>query len=148
VALINIMTTNPAVLLITPAFGAAAGALHAVSEPAFMAENSRRAERVHLFSVGEGFGVMAVMAGAFVVGAFPEEFVSTAQKIALYRGATFIGIGLWFLSLIPAWMLRELAAAEKGVEPEADALEPARRRMLKVGGIPVGAVSPRRPWRS
>lgn len=141
VSLLNIMTTSPAVLLVTPVFGALAGSLHAVSEPAFMAENSRRAERVHLFSVGNGFSTLAVMAGAFLVGLFPREFASVANKVALYREATIVGIGLWFLSLIPAWLLRELPPEEKSAEPEAELLEPERPTVLKLGGLRIGAVA-------
>ncbi len=50
IALGNITTLNPTILLITPIFESAFGTLHGVSEPAFMAENSDPAERVHLFS--------------------------------------------------------------------------------------------------
>lgn len=140
VSLVNIMTTNPAVLLLTPVLGAFSGSPHAVSEPAFMAENSRRSERVHLFSVGGGFATLAVMAGALMVGAFPGEFASTAAKVALYRWATFIGIGLWFLSLIPAWLLRELSREEKAAEPEAEALEIARPAVWRLRGVTLGAM--------
>lgn len=141
VALVNIMTTQPGVLLVTPVLGALAGSLHQVSEPAFMAENSRRVERVHLFSVGSGLSMLAVMAGALIVGSFPEDFASTAHKVALYRWATFIGIGLWFLSLIPAWLLRDLPPHEREAEPEADSLEPPRPRTLRLGGVRIGNVS-------
>jgi len=47
-SLVQIMSANPVVLLVAPAVGTAFGSLHYVTEPAFMAENSARSERVHL----------------------------------------------------------------------------------------------------
>lgn len=54
--LINIMTTDRGVLLVTAGVGAFFSSLHHVSEPPFMHENSKPAERVHLFSVSRAFG--------------------------------------------------------------------------------------------
>jgi MFS family permease len=107
VALINIMTTDRTVLLTTPVVGAFFGALHAVSESAFMAENSALRERVHLFSVGDGLSTGATMVGSLLAGLIPLWRTAALGKVAAYRWAASIGIVLWFLSLIPAWMLRQ-----------------------------------------
>src|SRR6476620_4290029 len=71
VALVNIMTLNPTILLLTPVISGIFGNLHGVSEPAFMAENSKRAERVHLFSVASGLRTTAAMVGALLIVPFP-----------------------------------------------------------------------------
>ncbi|MCH8282510.1 MAG: hypothetical protein IIC96_17755 [Chloroflexi bacterium] len=49
--IIAISTSNEYILLATPAVGSFFGNLNHTAEPAFMAENSKPAERVHLFSV-------------------------------------------------------------------------------------------------
>ncbi len=107
VALVNIMTTDRAVLLATPLIGAFFGALHAVSESAFMTENSAPRERVHLFSVGSALSTGSAMGGSLLAGLIPLWMAPALGKVAAYRWAASIGIILWFLSLIPAWMLRQ-----------------------------------------
>ncbi|MFQ5925695.1 MAG: MFS transporter, partial [Dehalococcoidia bacterium] len=106
----------PLILLITPIFDSMFGTLHSVTESAFMAENSEREERVHLFSVSEGTGTLASVAGAgiaasaaAIIGVLP--FVT--DVIAAYRLLVGIGIAGWFLSLIPALMLQELKPDNK-----------------------------------
>ncbi|MBI4611091.1 MAG: MFS transporter [Candidatus Rokubacteria bacterium] len=107
VALVNITTTDRTVLLVTPVIGAVFGALHAVSESAFMAENSAPRERVHLFSVGSALSTGAATAGSLLAGLIPLWMTPALGKVAAYRWAASLGIVLWFLSLIPAWMLRQ-----------------------------------------
>jgi MFS family permease len=122
VALVNIMSTERGVLLVTPVVGALFGALHAVSESAFMAENSTPEERVHLFSVGSGLSTLAEMGGSIIGGVIPLWGATSFGKIAAYRSAAWFGIGLWFVSLVPAWMLREYPQAQSGAqgrEPQA-----------------------------
>jgi MFS family permease len=117
IALIQIMSANPAVLLIAPAFGSIFGALHHVSEPPFMAENSKREERVHLFSVSDGLRTLSVMAGSLIAGFVPLWAVVqfNIDKVTAYRYATIVGIAWWFLSLIPAILLKQ-QVREKAVE--------------------------------
>ncbi len=107
-SLIEITTINPTVLLLTPVFRSVFGTLHGVTEPPFMAENSKALERVHLFSVATGVRTIAAMLGAFTVAAFPLVNVPLDQKIFYYRVAVSIGIVGWFLSLVPALLLREI----------------------------------------
>ena len=123
VALINIMTLNPYVLLATPVISGIFGNLHGVSEPAFMAENSKRAERVHLFSVASGLRTAAAMIGSLLVMPFPLMLATGWNAINLYRIASFVGIALWFLSLIPALLLR--------AEPQGDEKMPTEKRSLR-----------------
>jgi MFS family permease len=123
VALVNIMTLNPTVLLLTPVISGVFGNLHGVSEPAFMAENSKRAERVHLFSVASGLRTAAAMVGALLVVPFPLLLANGWDAINVYRVASFIGIALWFISLVPAVLLK--------AEPQGDEKMPAGKRSLR-----------------
>jgi predicted MFS family arabinose efflux permease len=111
-SLIEITSLNSTVLLITPVFRSIFGTLHGVTEPPFMAENSKPLERVHLFSVATGVRTIAAMAGAFLVAGFPLLDVSLGQKIFYYRVAASIGIVGWFLSLVPALLLKEIVRHE------------------------------------
>lgn len=107
-ALVQITVLDQSMILIASAFAAMFGALHHVTEAPFMAENSEPAERIHLFSVGAGFRTLAAMFGALVAGFFPSwlEAARSLDKLEAFRWATYIGIGWWFLSLIPAVMMR------------------------------------------
>ena len=107
-SLIEITSTSPTVLLVTPVFRSIFGTLHGVTEPPFMAENSKALERVHLFSVASGVRTLAAMLGALAIAAFPLLNATAAEKIFYYRAAVAIGIVGWFLSLIPALLLREI----------------------------------------
>ncbi len=127
VALVNIMTTDRALLLATPVIGAFFGALHAVSESAFMAESSEPRERVHLFSVGDALSTGAAMGGSLLAGLIPLWMIPAIGKVTAYRWATSVGIVLWFLSLIPAWMLRQYPRELAGGGDAANPGGPAAR---------------------
>jgi MFS family permease len=120
VALVMIHTQSEAILLAGPAFGAFFGNLHHTSEAAFMAENSRPSERIHLFSVAGSLRTLSAMAGALIAGFLPLLFIDDFGKVDAYRWATYAGLGLWFLSLIPALMLRSDEAVER---PEKEAVQ-------------------------
>ncbi len=107
-SLIEITSRDPTILLVTPVFRGFFGTLHGVTEPPFMAENSRALERVHLFSVALGVRIFAAMLGALTVASLPVVNVVVEQKIVLYRLAVAVGIVGWFLSLIPALLLKEI----------------------------------------
>ena len=107
-SLVEITSTNPVVLLVTPVFRSMFGTLHGVTEPPFMAENSKALERVHLFSVASGVRTIAAMLGALAIAAFPLLNATATEKIFYYRAAVAIGIVGWFLSLVPALLLREI----------------------------------------
>lgn len=132
VALVNIMTTDRTVLLVTPVIGALFGALHAVSESAFMAENSAPRERVHLFSVGSALSTGAAMGGSLLAGLIPLWMTPVLGKVAAYRWAASLGIVLWFLSLIPAWMLRQYPGDLAGERTGPNQSRP-RARVLALG---------------
>ena len=81
IALVMISTRNESLLLAGPAVGAFFGNLHHTSEGAFMAENSRPSERVHLFSVSGSFRTLSAMAGALIAGLVPLMFIDELGKV-------------------------------------------------------------------
>lgn len=109
-SLIAISTTDPTLLLVTGALGGAFGSLHGVAEPAFMAENSKDFERIHLFSVSDGTRVAATIIGSALAGLVPLLFAGSDETaaIGLYRTVAYAGIGGWFASLIPAILLEQV----------------------------------------
>ena len=126
IGLIMISTRSEAVLLAGPALGAFFGNLHHTSEAAFMMENSRPRERVHLFSVGGSFRTFSAMVGALVAGMVPLLFIDDVGKVNAYRYASYGGLALWFLSLIPALMLRSIEAEERPEKQVSDSRPPGR----------------------
>ena len=111
--LVQISTRSETMLLAVPAFGAFFGNLHHTAEPAFMAENSKREERVHLFAVAGSLRTFSAMTGALLAGLIPALLIDSVGKVDAYRFATYAGLALWFLSLIPAFMLRTFEAEER-----------------------------------
>ena len=138
IALLNVTVTDPLFLLCTPVGSAAMGSLHHVAETAFMTENSNRRERVHLFSVGRSLSTAVGMAGSLIAASHPTLVLWFGDRLVAYRAATFAGIALWFLSLIPALLLRELPREDA----EATAGTTADRRTAP--GKPVGQSAPPR----
>lgn len=130
-ALIQIFATSDWLLLSAPVLGGFFGNLHGVTEPAFMAENSRPRERVHLFSIGAGLGTVAAAVGSIISGSDSLLHVQGLSQAAFYRYATLVGIIWWFLSLIPAVMLKEIAPPAP-----ADSAQkaPARRGLRLLAG--------------
>lgn len=127
--LVNIMTMNRTVLLVTAATGALFSALHNVSEPPFMQENSTKAERIHLFSLSDSLRTTSAMVGSLLAGFLPLMLADVVGKVTAYRWATFVGLALWFLSLIPAFLLRSQPRAQDVSEPSV----PQDRRRLLAG---------------
>jgi MFS family permease len=75
---VAISTTNEAILLSTPAVGALFGNLHHTAEPAFMAENSKPEERVHLFAVAGSLRTFSAMVAPWS-RAWCRSYSSTAS---------------------------------------------------------------------
>ena len=113
-ALVLIMSETAEMILAFSAVSACFSALHHVTESPFMAENSEPEERIHLFSVEQGLATLAAMAGALIAGFLPGHLMSTEGMtlVDAYRWAVHIGIAWWFLSLIPAVMLRRHVSEE------------------------------------
>lgn len=110
-----ILNTDNTVILVASALGAMFGALHHVTESPFMAENSERKERIHLFSVSDGLRTFSAMIGSLIAGFVPLWAAGAfgISTVVAYRWAAFIGIGWWFLSLIPAVLLKQHVPEQK-----------------------------------
>ncbi len=130
-SLIEITSRDPTLLLITPLFRGFFGTLHGVTEPPFMAENSKALERVHLFSVALGVRILAAMFGALAVAALPVLGATIEQKILLYRLAVAVGVVGWFLSLVPALLLKEIVREK----PSHVKVQPISLKNLQSRGI-------------
>lgn len=111
--LVSILTLSKPTLMLTAVVGAFFSSLHHVSEPPFMHENSKPAERVHLFSISSSFRTGSAMIGSLIAGFLPLAFAERVGKVTAYRWATFIGLAIWALSLIPAVMLEPAVAKAK-----------------------------------
>ena len=116
IGLIVINSSSEFMLLVTPVFASFFGNMHHTAEPAFMAENSKPAERVHLFAVAGSFRTMSAMAGALIAGTVPALFADDIGIVQAYRYAVYGGLALWALSLIPALMLRPHESEERPEE--------------------------------
>ena len=142
IGVIAISTRNEALLLALPAVGALFGNLHHTSEAAFMAENSKPAERVHLFAVSGSLRTFSAMTGALIAGLIPAFFIDDIGRVDAYRYATYAGLSLWFLSLIPALMLRSHEAEERPEEQFRS--ETSARQTRGIRNLFSGITHPRR----
>ena len=140
IGVVMISTQNELILLWAPAAGAFFGNLHHTSEAAFMMENSKKSERVHLFSVAGSFRTLSAMAGALIAGMVPVLFIDDIGAVAAYRYASYAGLSLWFVSLAPALMLRPLEAEE---QPETQT-QRVRRAPNMLAGLFADIRHPRR----
>ena len=129
IAVVMITTRSESVLLLGPALEGFFGNLHRTSEAAFMMENSKPRERVHLFSVAGSFRTLSAMIGALIAGLAPVLFFDSIGKVDAYRYATFAGLALWFISLIPALMLRSYDARERPESRSPERRNSSRRRL-------------------
>lgn len=116
IGLIVISSNNEFILLATPVFASFFSNIHHTAEPAFMAENSKPAERVHLFAVAGSFRTLSAMFGALIAGTIPALFADEIGLVTAYRFAVYGGLALWALSLIPALMLRSHESEERPEE--------------------------------
>lgn len=115
-SLVAISTNNPTLILGAAVVAGFFGSLHGVSEPAFMAENSEDYERIHLFSVADGTRTAAAVIGSVLAGLLPLLILGDNQEalVTTYRIVAYIGIIIWFGSLIPAVLLKTKGATASG----------------------------------
>jgi MFS family permease len=140
ISLLNVLIVDPVFLLFTPVVSSLAGNLHHVSETAFMAENSTARERVHLFSVGGSLSTAVGIIGSLIAASFPAFVVWFGTQLNAYRAATLIGIVLWFLSLIPALMLREEKLPTEGAQRVSIGLASIKHPALVARLVTTGAL--------
>ncbi len=108
VSILLVFAFNMPLLIAASVFAGVFASIHMVSEDPWMMENSTSKERLYLFSVSMGMGRIAMMAGAMMAGFVPVLLSGDAHISAgAYRVALLIGVAIWFVSLIPAFMFRE-----------------------------------------
>ena len=141
ILVVMIHTLSEPILLGGAALGGLFGNLHRTSEAAFMMENSKPRERVHLVSVASSARTMSAMAGALMAGLVPALFIDDLGAVTAYRYATYAGISLWIFSLVPALKLRSLEAEERPETAQLPGYAPTRRAL---GALFSGIQHPRR----
>lgn len=127
-AVLSILTLNGPIILGAAVVAGLFSALHQNAEPAFMAENSRDDERTYLFSSASSLRTASATIGALVAGWVSLTFAARVGPLNAYREATVFGIGLWFLSLVPALLLRP----QVRTEPVEQRGRPSPRRWIAV----------------
>lgn len=127
-AVLSILTLNGPVILAAAIVAGLFSALHQNAEPAFMAENSLQDERTYLFSSASSLRTASATVGALVAGWVSLTFATQIGPLNAYREATIFGIGLWFLSLVPALLLRPNALPG----PVEGSVRTPARRWLRV----------------
>ncbi len=144
-AVVLISSLDPTIILVASGVSAAFGALHHVTESPFIAENSEPGERLHLFSFGSSFRTLAAMVGALTAGFLPGWLESSRNLTELdaFRWAVYAGIAWWFVSLVPAVMMRryvsdEVAAAR--LEPADGSVFGLRNPLLVFRFVAIGAL--------
>ena len=92
-----------------------------VSNAPYMAENSNRDERTHLFSVQFAARMFASFGGLLLAGVTPlamaRWFNVGAESAAAYRGALLVGAAIYALSFIPLLRTKREAAPEVPPDP-------------------------------
>ena len=144
IALIMISSRNEAILLAGPALVAFFNNLHHTSEAAFMMENSKGSERVHLFSVSTSFRTISSMAGALIAGLVPLMFEEALPARPLVPMAISLGFGVLFaavvtLILVPCGYV--IIEDLRGLLPGQTAEHAVPKAERDVGRIGVGVTS-------
>jgi MFS family permease len=111
-----IFIQTPEFVILAHVLRAAVMSVHSIAEAPFIYEQSTEKERVHLFSVTSGMSTFASASGALVAGVVPlflalvifgDPIVSGNDSIFVLQVALFISVLFWWLSLLPAFFLRE-----------------------------------------
>lgn len=101
------------VILLATVIGGAGGALMMVSGSPFLAENSTKEERAHLFSVTHAIYSVSGIGGSFLGGSLPVLWgrilgLPTASS-AVYRATLLSAFLLLALSIVPFFLLKDSA---------------------------------------
>lgn len=99
------------IILLATVVGGAGGALMMVSGSPFLAENSSREERSHLFSVSHAVYSVSGIGGSFLGGSLPVLWgrllrLPTASA-AVYRSTLLSAFVLLALSIVPYYLLKD-----------------------------------------
>ncbi|OLS19329.1 MAG: hypothetical protein HeimC2_41650 [Candidatus Heimdallarchaeota archaeon LC_2] len=107
---------SPIFVMVAHISRSAVMSIHSIAEAPFIYEQSTSKERVHLFSVTSGMSTFASMSGNLIAGVVPlfiatilygNPIVSGNNAIFVLKVALFISVIFWWLSLLPAFFLKE-----------------------------------------
>src|SRR2546426_4223615 len=106
-----ILVHEPMALLVVAAVQGAFEGGHAIVGPPFMAEQSRPAERVHLFSIGGFMTVGGASLGNLLAGLLPVAFGSLLglgpEHAGALRASLFCVLPVMLLSALPIYLIDE-----------------------------------------
>ncbi|HEV8641418.1 MAG TPA: MFS transporter [Methylomirabilota bacterium] len=106
-----ILVHDPLALLVLAAVQGALEGGHAIVGPPFMVEQSRPAERVHLFSIGGFLTVGAASLGNLLAGLLPVAFGSLlglgTEHAGALRASLFCVLPVMLLSALPIYLIDE-----------------------------------------
>jgi len=116
--LMIILFPSGLVILVATFLGGAASAVMMVSGSPFLAENSTREERSHLFSISSASFTVSGVGGSFLGGALPLMWArtlhSTADSLVVYRATLLSAFLLLALAIIPYFLIKEKVIQRTG----------------------------------
>jgi len=106
-----ILFPSAVVILIATFLGGAASAVMMVSSSPFLAENSTREERAHLFSISSASYTVSGIGGSFLGGALPVLWAKTLQagvdSAPVYRATLLTAFVLLATAIIPYFLIQD-----------------------------------------
>jgi MFS family permease len=101
----------PQVILLATVLSGAGGALMMVSGSPFLAENSTREERSHLFSITHAMYTVSGIGGSFLGGSLPvlwgRLLGQPPASMAVYRSTLLSAVMLLLVSIVPYILLKD-----------------------------------------
>ncbi|MBI5879258.1 MAG: MFS transporter [Chloroflexi bacterium] len=139
-----LFTSQAGLLLSSSLYGATFAILIVMGSP-FLMDNSRPAERQHLFSIYAAISAAAGMLGGFIGGNFPSlaaGFLGVgAQAPQAYQSALLAVIALQMVGVLPLLRVRTVAGGEKRVMASPLSGIRQERRLLLRLFLPVFVLS-------
>ena len=109
-ALLYTITTGEMLLFASVLYGMSTGATAVASSP-FMAENSSREERIHLFSMNSvimmASSVLGSLAGGMVPGLLASQAIEGSDMVGPYRLTLYLSLAAALLTLLPLALIKE-----------------------------------------
>ncbi len=128
----QVLTGNPALLILAALGGGLGNTLYSLSQAPFMMKVSTRENRLLLFSLNSGLITLAGAVGNLFAGQMPEFFARLLNvesgNMVTYQSVLLVSVALGSLAIIPIYLLREPAAA---VTEKRETREPVYRAFLQ-----------------
>jgi MFS family permease len=109
-ALLYTITTREMLIFASVIDGVATGAMAVASSP-FMAENSSREERIHLFSMNSVVMMSSSVLGSLAGGILPGWFAGIAgesmESMLPYRFTLYLSLAAMLLTIVPLLLIKE-----------------------------------------